>query len=73
MNPDELTAEQAAAIQAVLREAPGDASLDSPRPSAAAVKAAGELGGDELGQRDLRRVARGLERAGLVAVRGRVA
>lgn len=41
--------------------------------TALAFKAAGELGGEELGQRDLRRVANGLERAGLVAVRGRVA
>ncbi len=67
MNLDELTPDQREAVEAVLRTAPADASLDTPKPSQLALRAAYSLAGEELARRDLRRVANGLVRAHLVA------
>lgn len=67
MNLDELTPDQREAVDAVLRTAPADDTLDAQKPSQRALRAAYSLAGEELAQRDLRRVANGLTRAGLVA------
>lgn len=67
MNLDELTPEQRAAVEAVLREAPTDTSLDLPaRPGWRALMAAYAVGGEQLAYSELCRVANGLVRSGLV-------
>jgi hypothetical protein len=67
MNLDELTPDQRQVVDRVLREAPGDATLDAARPSPLAIRQAYALAGDALAQRELRRLANGLVRARLVA------
>lgn len=67
MNLDELTPDQRAAVEQVLREAPDDSTLDEQRPSPLAIRQAYALAGDTLAQRELRRLANGLVRARLVA------
>ena len=69
MNLDELTPDERASVELVLREAPADATLDAPaKPPALAVRIAFSLSsGESLSQRELRRLANGLVRAHLVA------